>query len=225
MSDRPYRPAICRVHAFFDAQNLFLTAKECFGYKYPNFDPIKLAELVTGLEKDRILTKIHFYTGVHDIKENEYLHNFWMNKLQGLRRAGVVVHFRILRYTRIKKICNHGKVEFINKPREKGIDVKIAIDLIRLAGKGLFDTVIIFSQDTDLNEAIHELFEIRKETNRWIRFECAYPFKEGMRNPRGLDRTQWRKISKAQYDQCIDPRDYRPKQIEPTLFESDPSSQ
>lgn len=183
-----------------------------------------MAKLATDLEEDRILTKIHFYTGVHDIKENEYLHNLWMNKLQGLRRAGVDVHFRILKYTRIRKICDHGTVEFIKKPREKGIDVKIAIDLIRLAGKGLFDTVILFSQDTDLNEAINELYDIRKETNRWIRFECAFPFKEGMINPRGLGRTEWRKISKEQYDQCLDPRDYRPKSIEPTLFESDPSS-
>lgn len=152
------------------------------------------------------------------VEENEFLLHFWINKIQGLRRAGVDVYHRFLRYTEIKKENESGEIEVIKKPREKGIDVKIAIDLIRLARKGLYDIAIIFSQDTDLNEAINELYEIRDEFNRWIRFECAYPFSQGMRNPRGLDRTTWRKISKELYDQCLDERDYRPKPKEPILF-------
>ena len=141
-----------------------------------------------------------------------------MNKLQGLRRAGVDVHYRFLKYTEIIKKIESGETEIIKKPREKGIDVKIAVDLIRLARKGLYDTVIIFSQDTDLNEAIDELYEIKKEFNRWIWFECAYPYREGMKNPRGLKRTKWWKISKKLYDKCLDERDYRPKSKEPKLF-------
>jgi len=58
MSDNPYRPSVCRVHAFFDAQNLFLTAKECFGYEYPNFDPIILAKEITKLEKNSLIYSI-----------------------------------------------------------------------------------------------------------------------------------------------------------------------
>lgn len=218
MSDNPYPPSTCRVHAFFDAQNLFLTAKECFGYKYPNFDPIKLAKEITKLERNRVLKRIHFYTGVHTIEEDEFLHHFWMNKLQGLRRAGVEVHYRFLKYTEIEKKTETGNTEIIKKPREKGIDVKIAVDLIKLARKGLYDVAIIFSQDTDLNEAIDELYEVKKEFNRWIRFECAYPYREGMKNPRGLKKTKWWKISKELYDICIDKRDYRPKPKKPTLF-------
>ena len=146
-----------------------------------------------------------------------------MNKLQGLRRADVDVHHRTLRYTEIKYVNRNGERGIIKKPREKGIDVKIAVDLIRLARKGLFDTVIIFSQDTDLNEAINELYEIRKEFNRWIRFESAFPFKRGMKNPRGLEGTKWRKISKDMFDQCLDKRDYRPSAPpkEPILFKED----
>lgn len=218
MSARPYRLPTDRVHTFFDGQNLFLSAKECFGYTYPNFDPIKLAKIISDLEPNRQLTKIHFYTGVHTKQENEFLHKFWMNKLQGLRRAGVDVHHRFLQYTEIPKINDDGKEEIIKKPREKGIDVKIALDLIRLARKDLYDVAIIFSQDTDLNEAIDELYDIKREFNRWIRFESAYPFIKGMSNPRGLKKTKWRKISKEIYDQCLDERDYRPKSKEPSLF-------
>jgi uncharacterized LabA/DUF88 family protein len=220
MSDNPSRPSICRVHAFFDAQNLFLSTKECFGYKYPNYDPIKLAQKITELEENRKLIKVNFYTGVHEVNRNEFLHHFWMNKLQGLRRAGVNVYYRFLKYADYKKQTSSGDFETITKPREKGVDIKLAIDLIKFARKGMYDIAIIFSQDTDLNEAVNEIYEIRKEFNRWIRLECAFPHSEEMKKQRGLDNTQWRPITKELYDQCIDERDYRPKpkEKEPNLF-------
>jgi len=195
-----------RVHAFFDAQNLYQTAKECFKVNYPNFDPIKLAKAATQLEAGRELSKIHFYTGVHKKEQNEFWHKFWMNKLAGLRRAGVDVFFRYLKYS--KSLDDAG--ETIIKPREKGIDVKISIDLIRLAQKREYDIAIIFSQDTDLQEAVDELYDIRKELNIWLKLECAFPFDERMINPRGLNKTHWIRIEKDLYDLCLDNNDYRP---------------
>ena len=35
-----------RAVAFIDGQNLFHAAKEAFGYRHPNFDPLKLAATV-----------------------------------------------------------------------------------------------------------------------------------------------------------------------------------
>lgn len=40
------------------------------------------------------------------------------------------------------------------RPREKGVDVKVAIDLVVGAIDGLFDTAILVSSDTDLIPAI-----------------------------------------------------------------------
>ncbi len=37
-------PALKRVVAFVDGQNLFYAAKEAFGYQYPNYDILKLAQ-------------------------------------------------------------------------------------------------------------------------------------------------------------------------------------
>ena len=39
-------PALKRAVAFVDGQNLFYAAKEAFGYQYPNYDILKLAQLV-----------------------------------------------------------------------------------------------------------------------------------------------------------------------------------
>ncbi|HXR04291.1 MAG TPA: hypothetical protein VN836_06240 [Verrucomicrobiae bacterium] len=39
----PAEPAIKRVVAFIDGQNLFYAAKTAFGYKHPNYDPKALA--------------------------------------------------------------------------------------------------------------------------------------------------------------------------------------
>ena len=39
----PTEPAIKRVVAFIDGQNLFYAAKTAFGYNHPNYDPKALA--------------------------------------------------------------------------------------------------------------------------------------------------------------------------------------
>jgi hypothetical protein len=45
--------------------------------------------------------------------------------------------------------------------REKGIDVQIAVDLIRLVTQGVYQTAIVFSRDTDLVPAIEAVREIK----------------------------------------------------------------
>ena len=42
----PTEPTCKRVIAFFDGQNLFYAAKQAFGYPWPNYDPIKLAQAI-----------------------------------------------------------------------------------------------------------------------------------------------------------------------------------
>lgn len=51
-------------------------------------------------------------------------------------------------------IIERGKIVYDNKIREKGVDVKIAIDLVIGAAEDKYDTAIIVSSDTDLVPAI-----------------------------------------------------------------------
>lgn len=209
-SNLPPKPSIARAHVFFDGQNLYHSAKECFDYPFPNYDPIKLAEAITSLTPGRRLEKIHFYTGVHDIRHDPFWHAFWSNKLALLPTKGVNVVTRKLKYSDVPIPMESGGTKVIKVGREKGIDLRLGLDLVRLARKGEYDAAIIFSQDTDLEEAVNEVYDIRQEFKLWLWLECAFPISPTAKNLRGISRTQWRTIDKSLYDRCIDPRDYRP---------------
>ena len=111
-------------------------------------------------------------------------------------------------------LSSHQGVYTFTRPtrngREKGIDVRIALDVIRMAHRNQYDVAIIFSQDQDLSEAANEIRTIASEQQRWIKIACAFPSSEHT-NKRGINSTDWIQITKATYDRCIDPRDYRPR--------------
>lgn len=101
---------------------------------------------------------------------------------------------------------------FINGD-EKSIDVRIAIDMIRMAHRREYDVAILFSQDQDLVEASDEVKTISVEQDRWIKCACAFPASLTVPKARGVNGTEWVKVDKALYDQCTDQRDYRPKPV------------
>jgi uncharacterized LabA/DUF88 family protein len=96
-------------------------------------------------------------------------------------------------------------------PREKGIDVRIALDLIRMARKNEFDVALLFSQDNDFSEVADEIRAISKEYGRWIKIVSAFPYDPMKPRTKGVRKTDWLRISKSDYDSCIDPTDYRIK--------------
>src|SRR5882724_10605548 len=118
-------PAVKRAIAFFDGQNLFHAAKKAFGYKYPNYDPAKLARAVCAT-KGWTLKQARFYTGVPSADDNQPWNSFWTRKLLSMSRAGVHVYSRPLRYR--KKMGPNGTSVLVGE--EKGIDVRIAIDIL-----------------------------------------------------------------------------------------------
>ena len=94
--------------------------------------------------------------------------------------------------------------------KEKGIDVRIALDSVQAARNNDCDVILIFSQDQDLSEAVDEIRQISIDEGRWIKVASAYPFTPTVSNQRGINGTEWIKIERSAYDHCIDPRDYRP---------------
>lgn len=125
-------------------------------------------------------------------------------------RQGVQVFSRSLRYrNRIVKLPDGTTHTFLSG-EEKGIDVRIALDIIRMAHRGEYDVAVIFSQDQDLSEVAEEIRAIAREQNRWIKVASAFPFSPTTRNRRGIDKTDWIQIDRGTYDNCLDRRDYRP---------------
>jgi uncharacterized LabA/DUF88 family protein len=193
-----------------DGQNLFYAARQRFGHSYPNYDVLKLARKVVEAEPDRVLTRVHFYTGLHAQAEDPYWHGFWSRKILAMKHAGIEVFHKPLKYAEITVPLPGGGSRVVRRGREKGVDVRMALDIVRMARRQEYDLAIVFSQDTDLEEAVHEVYEIRRELGIWLKFECAFPVAGTPPRQRGLDNTQWRPIDRATYDQCLDPADYRP---------------
>jgi uncharacterized LabA/DUF88 family protein len=68
-----------------------------------------------------------------------------------------------------------GTTQTLLSGEEKGVDVRIALDVIRLAHQREYDVALIFSQDQDLSEVAEEIWVIAREQDRWIKVACAFP--------------------------------------------------
>jgi uncharacterized LabA/DUF88 family protein len=199
-----------RACAFFDGQNLFHQAKDTFGYHYPNYDPILLANHICNSQGWN-LAQTRFYTGVPDASDNKFWNHFWTAKLLQLSRQGVHSFSRPLRYRNKSVVFPDGTQHTFLTGDEKGIDVRIALDIISLAHSKEYDVALIFSQDQDLSEVANEIRIIAKAQSRWIKIASAFPVSPTARNRRGINNTDWIKIDRQTYDTCLDPRNYRPK--------------
>ena len=178
-----------RAAVFVDGQNLYYSAKAAFGYKVPNYDIRKLAQTICD-RQDWHLQMVKFYTGYPNVEESPKLHRFWQSRLRVMQRDGVKVFSRVLR---------NGK--------EKGVDVRIALDVTRTVYANDCDVVVIVSRDQDFSEVADEVKYIARREGREITIASAYP-RGTDKSVRGIDRTKWLPMDKQLYDSCIDERDY-----------------
>jgi uncharacterized LabA/DUF88 family protein len=205
-------PAIKRAIAFVDGQNLFYGAREAFGHHFPNYDIAKLSRHICKSQTWN-LEQVRFYTGVPDPQDDAAKSSFWTAKLASMRRQGIVVYSRALRYrNKTVKIPGAGTYTFLHG-EEKGIDIRIALDVIGMAVRNEYDVAVVFSQDQDMSEVADEIRVIARQQGRWIKIACAYPVSPTRTNRRGINGSQWIQIDRNAYDACIDPKDYRPRKI------------
>ena len=206
----PSEPAVKRAHVFVDGQNLFHGAKEAFGYPYPNYDVACLAQRVCRQSGWQLL-RTTFYTGIPDRTDNAFWHHFWAAKLAHMGRRGVQVFSRPLRYRNQTVTLPNGGTQTFLVAEEKGVDVRIALDVVRAARLNECDGAVVFSQDQDLTEVADEVRTIAREHGRWVKIASAFPDSPALRNRRGVNKTDWIRIDRATYDACVDRHDYRPK--------------
>jgi len=205
-------PAVKRAIVFVDGQNLFFGVKEAFGYQRPNYDVAKLAVRVCELNGWH-LRDIRFYTGIPDAADNPRWNAFWVSKLSAMGRHGVVVFSRPLRYRNKTVNLPDGGAHTFLVGQEKGVDIRIALDIVRAVREKNCDVAVVFSQDQDLSEVAEEVRLIAKEQDRWIKIASAYPVSPAALNRRGVNKTDWIKIDRDLYDSCIDPKDHWPKPV------------
>jgi hypothetical protein len=97
---------------------------------------------------------------------------------------------------------------WVRTGEEKGIDVRIALDIIRLTYRNEFDVGIIFSQDQDLSEVVTEVREIARDQQRPVEMYCAFPRSARTTNANPIRGTTAVAIDHAFYDACLDPSNY-----------------
>lgn len=204
----PPEPRVKRAITFVDGQNLFHAAREAFGYTYPNYDVLALSQAICTSEGWQ-LSLARFYTGIPDPADNPFWSKFWAAKLAVMGRQYVFLFSRPLRYRNRVVALPDGTTHTFLAGEEKGIDVRIALDIIALAHRREYDVAVVFSQDQDLSEVAEEIRLIAQEQQRWVKIVCAFPLSPTTRNRRGIDKTDWIRIDRATYDACLDRRDYR----------------
>ncbi|MFQ5790927.1 MAG: NYN domain-containing protein [Acidobacteriota bacterium] len=184
----PTEPATKRCFAFVDGQNLFNAAKEAFGYHFPNYDVLAVTRAVCAREGWE-LKQTWFYTGMPVYEKDKPRHGFWSRKLAVMGRQGVKTFHRNVTYRNKEIRLGDGTTLQREVAEEKGIDVRIAIDLMRFAFERRYDVALIFSQDQDLSEAAKEVRRISVEQKRWIKIASAFPVSATSRNRRGINET------------------------------------
>lgn len=204
----PPEPPAKQAVAFIDGQNLFHAVREAFGYTYPNYDVSALAREICT-RQDWQLDQVRFYTGIPDPTDDPFWNHFWLHKLAMLGRQRVAVYSRPLRYRNRRVRLPDGTEHTYLVGEEKGIDVRIALDIVRMAHRREYDVALVFSQDQDLSEVAEEVRTIAREQGRWLKIASAYPISPTSRNRRGINKTDWIPIDRALYDTCLDRREYR----------------
>lgn len=185
--------------AFVDGQNLYRCALTAFEHTYPNYDCKALAAAICKIH-GWTLTQVRFYTGIPAKDRDLKWHEFWARKVTRMTRAKILVETRPLAYA--TELLEDGRTVYV--AREKGIDVKIAIDIMRLGYAKAFDVALVFSQDQDLAEVANELRDIARKQSRWIKMMSAFPVGPATKNRRGINGSDWFHIDRTLYDSCLD---------------------
>ena len=203
-------PSVKRTCVFIDGQNLFHAAKEAFGYSYPNYDAARLADRVCEQQGWR-LVQTCFYTGIPDAADDPFWNHFWTAKLAAMGRQGIRVFSRPLRYNNQTVRIEGGATHTFLVGQEKGIDVRIGLDIVRSVRQDICDVAVVFSQDEDLSEVADEVRALAREHGRWVKMASAFPDSPTRHYRRGVNKTDWIRIDRALYDACLDLADYRPR--------------
>lgn len=135
------------VGVFIDYQNAYNRAREAFAGSYASaqdgqFHPVAFGHLIASLEPERELVKVHTYRGQPDPRRDPKGAGACQRQLEAWRSAGVDVTTRPL-----------GGYQY-GQPKEKGIDVLLALDFVDHAMAGTYDIQVLVSADSDLVPAL-----------------------------------------------------------------------
>ena len=146
---------------FIDGEN-FIHKIEDVLKKYPKGRKVDIASLdfnkifKNPLQEYKITRKIFYVAKLHFHPETKEKSEKLLKTQRKLKNTlfNQQFEFLIAGNVRGQKITIDGKTKVIF--REKGVDVKIAVDLVALSADGVIKTAILCSSDSDLQPAVQE---------------------------------------------------------------------
>ena len=126
-----------RVAIFIDGSNFYHSLRHYYPHKIIDFQ--KLVKTLTG---DRSLVRTYYYNATVLKEDGPKRHQDQQKFFDMIRR---IPYFDV----RLGRLVRKGTTVV-----EKGIDVRIAIDMLQMAHKNLYDTAILVSGDADYAHAV-----------------------------------------------------------------------
>ncbi len=162
--------------------------------------PVRVAETVAGLRGPRAdLQGVRAYRGRPDPrKERTVASANDRQKLAWEDDPLCTVIRRPLRYP-----DDWGQPDSYEKPREKGIDVALAIDMVAMAIRDEFEVGILFSRDTDLLPALEAIRELKGPHVECATWEGSSQLRLNSGKP-----LYCHKLDEQDFRAVIDPRRY-----------------
>ncbi|MBI4653169.1 NYN domain-containing protein [Candidatus Kuenenbacteria bacterium] len=142
-----------RVSIFIDGSNFYFKMKSL---NFKNLSRFDYRGFINWLARERIIIGASYYVGAIRAKPDD-------QKGQKMRQAQINL-FNFLKSKKQNFIISKGYLMKNNDVyHEKGVDVKIATDLLVGAYENLYDEAIIISSDTDLIPAMQKIKQLGKK--------------------------------------------------------------
>ncbi|MBN2177591.1 MAG: NYN domain-containing protein [Demequinaceae bacterium] len=148
-----------RVMVFLDYQNVYWSARAAFHGtrpspgRYGDVDPAKLGAILNDMGPGaRTLAGVRIYRGRPSPKLDPRSHRTWQRQAAAWQASGATVVTQAIWYP-----VGWPNVDAGQRPKEKGIDVALAVDLVDLAHRREYDIAIVFSLDADLIPALERV--------------------------------------------------------------------
>lgn len=196
-----------RVVVFIDYQNTYRSARRAFGFDDSHhvdgqFHPRSVGEMVARRYSDpAVLHQVRLYRGRPSNRHDPKGYAAAQRQVSIWKKTNlVVVTERNLWYP------SPGSSD---QPREKGVDVSLAIDFVMMAVRGEYDVGVVFSGDADLLPAVEEVHQIDGAEPAVAAWEPDDGHGRRLR-PSGIPvRCHW--LNRGDYESLRDLRDYTVK--------------
>lgn len=159
-----------RIMIFIDGSNFYHGLRE-MGRRIGEIPTLYFDKLGRILSRNRKLIRIYYYTALHNEQDEIFRYQKQKKFLDHLRGTS----YCAVRYGHLMR----REGAFI----EKGVDVLLTVDLLRLARLNSYDTAILISGDGDFVEAVKDVQDMGRHV------ELAYfPFAQSQDLRRTCDR-------------------------------------